>query len=87
MTRPRWLRVVRDQPTPGQLRQMFPQLPWSDLTIPDASGQFLTHEETRWSLRGEPRTRATFHLPHPADFPGGLPKPPEYPDMPAPSPL
>lgn len=40
----------------------------------------LTHEETRWTLRGQPRTRATFSQPHPADFPGGLPQPPEYPE-------
>ena len=36
-------------------------------------------EERRWSLRGEPRTRATFADPHPRDFPGGMPIPREYP--------
>jgi hypothetical protein len=25
----------------------------------------------RWELRGEPRTRETFGLPHPDDYPGG----------------
>jgi hypothetical protein len=35
--------------------------------------------DPRWSVRGEPRTRATFGQPHPADFPGGLPLPREYP--------
>jgi hypothetical protein len=33
-----------------------------------------------WELRGEPRTRATFGQPHPADFPGGLPLPGECPE-------
>lgn len=32
-------------------------------------------EEVTWNVRGEPRTRATFGLPHPMDFPGGLPLP------------
>lgn len=84
-SRPRWLRIVKDQPTPGQLRQMFPSLPWSSLE--DAPGSRLSNgpgvpdfERTRWELRGEPRTRATFAAPHPADFPGGLPDPPEYPE-------
>lgn len=27
-------------------------------------------EARRWELRGEPRTRATFGQPHPADYPG-----------------
>ena len=27
-------------------------------------------EARRWTLRGEPRTRETFGLPHPDDFPG-----------------
>lgn len=39
----------------------------------------LTPEELTWNVRGEPRTRATFAAPHPADFPGGLPVPPECP--------
>lgn len=76
-----WLRIVKDQPTPGQLRQMFPQLPWSDLGEREATSSFApTIEAVRWELRGEPRTRATFSQPHPADFPGGLPQPPEYPE-------
>lgn len=40
---------------------------------------FLAREIERWNVRGEPRTRATFSQPHPADFPGGLPIPPECP--------
>lgn len=28
-------------------------------------------EALRWELRGEPRTRETFGLPHPDDYPGG----------------
>jgi hypothetical protein len=32
-----------------------------------------------WELRGEQRTRETFAQPHPADFPGGLDLPREYP--------
>ena len=39
----------------------------------------LTQEEITWNVRGEPRTRATFGQPHPGDFPGGLPIPPECP--------
>lgn len=35
-----------------------------------------------WEVRGEPRTRATFSAPHPADFPGGLPLPGECPRLP-----
>ena len=35
----------------------------------------MVREEVMWSVRGEPRTRATFGLPHPLDFPGGLPLP------------
>lgn len=27
-------------------------------------------ELARWSVRGQPRSRATFGLPHPGDFPG-----------------
>lgn len=42
-------------------------------------GRALTQEEITWNVRGEPRTRATFSQPHPADFPGGLPIPPECP--------
>lgn len=38
-----------------------------------------TAEEARWSVRGEPRTRARFADPHPRDFPGGLPIPPDCP--------
>jgi hypothetical protein len=34
---------------------------------------------TRWTVRGQPRTRARFADPHPDDFPGGLPLPGEYP--------
>lgn len=36
-------------------------------------------DDPRWELRGQPRTRATFAAPHPADFRGGLPQPQEYP--------
>lgn len=32
-----------------------------------------------WSVRGEPRSREHFGDPHPDDFPGGLPLPPETP--------
>jgi hypothetical protein len=39
----------------------------------------LTQEELTWSVRGEPRTRDTFGLPAPGDFPGGLPLPAECP--------
>jgi len=39
----------------------------------------LTPEELTWNVRGEPRTRDTFGQPHPLDFPGGLPIPPECP--------
>lgn len=80
-----WLRVVKDQPTPGQLRQMFPQLPWSSLDpvaqIPGNGATGLHPSgDPRWELRGSARTRATFAQPHPADFTGGLPQPPEYPE-------
>jgi hypothetical protein len=34
-----------------------------------------------WEVRGEPRTRATFGRPHPADFRGGLPIPAECPEV------
>lgn len=33
------------------------------------------HYEPMWMVRGEPRTRETFGLPHPMDFAGGLPIP------------
>lgn len=36
-------------------------------------------ELVTWSVRGEPRTRGHFAGPHPGDFPGGLPLPPDYP--------
>jgi len=39
----------------------------------------LTPEELTWNVRGEPRARDTFGQPHPLDFPGGLPIPPECP--------
>lgn len=61
----------------ARLRWMFPQL---NITPPEPPPRReLTPEERMWSLRGEPRTRATFGLPHPQDFPGGLPLPGEYP--------
>lgn len=41
-------------------------------------------EETRWSVRGEPRTRAIFADSHPDDFPGSLSVPADYPDISAP---
>lgn len=45
----------------------------------DSIGPRLTQEEIAWSVRGEPRTRATFAAPHPGDFKGGLPAPREFP--------
>jgi hypothetical protein len=50
---------------------------------PPALERELTPEELTWSVRGEPRTRETFSAPHPLDFPGGLPIPPECPTSPA----
>ena len=63
--------------SPWMRRYMFPSLPWSPWQ-PEAE-RLATPEEVRWTLRGEPRTRRAFAMPHPADFPGGLPDPPEYP--------
>lgn len=54
---------------------MFPQLRFRH----PQTRRVLTLEERRWTVRDQPRTRATFALPHPADFPGGLPLPGEYP--------
>lgn len=62
----------------ARLRWMFPQLKMRTDDSP-ASSRPLTLEERRWTVRDQPRTRATFALPHPADFPGGLPAPSEYP--------
>jgi hypothetical protein len=44
----------------------------------NGSGQHVP-DHVRWAVRGEPRNRATFGFPHPADFRGGLPLPAEYP--------
>jgi hypothetical protein len=46
-----------------------------------ARGHYPEHmpEHIRWSVRGEPRHRRSFGLPHPGDFRGGLPTPREFP--------
>jgi hypothetical protein len=59
-------RPARIQPRRPQLAFIRPERQW-------------TPEETTWNVRGIPRTRAEFGAPAPGDFPGGLPKPPEYP--------
>lgn len=53
----------------------------------EAAGQLAAGEklaenmppDPMWSVRGEPRSREHFADPHPGDFPGGLPLPPETP--------
>lgn len=64
--------------SPALRRYMWPGLPWNrgqrDPATPPP-----TPEQQRWTVRDEPRTRAEFAAPHPGDFPGGLPTPPEYP--------
>lgn len=71
-------RFGRQPRSPYLLRYMFPGLlpPVREPAAPE-----LTGEQVRWSVRGEPRTRATFGQPHPGDFPGGLPLPGDYPDI------
>ena len=64
--------------SPWLLRYMYPQL---NLPLPKKNAIPVTQEEITWSVRGEPRTRATFGDPHPGDFPGGLPLPPECPHL------
>jgi hypothetical protein len=52
------------------------------LPIPDRQAPAVPEppaELVRWMVRGEPRRREEFGFPHPGDFPGGLPLPPEYP--------
>jgi len=39
------------------------------------------YEQHMWSLRGSLRSRASFALPHPDDFKGGLPRPQEFPGL------
>jgi len=48
------------------------ELDWQAIARPAANGgpSWAELERKRWTLRGEPRTRATFGLPHPDDFPG-----------------
>lgn len=55
------------------LHYLWPQLARRPQPAPQAS-----QHDPRWELRGQPRTRETFAHPHPGDFPGGLPIPPEY---------
>ena len=45
---------------------------WIKIATPIARGgqPYADLERRRWTLRGEPRTRETFGLPHPDDFPG-----------------
>jgi hypothetical protein len=62
--------------SPWLLRYKFPQL---RLPLPRSTALRLSQAEVTWSVRGEPRTRETFGRPHPDDFPGGLPLPPEFP--------
>lgn len=50
--------------------------------LAQAEARDAPNEETSWSVRGEPRTRATFGHPHPGDFTGGLPLPGETPVIP-----
>lgn len=72
----------------ARLRWMFPQLKevmpdepatQRGLQVPNVPASAHVTEARRWNVRGEPRTRATFGLPHPDDFQGGLPQPREYP--------
>jgi hypothetical protein len=45
---------------------------WQAIARPAANGgpSWAELERKRWTLRGETRTRTTFGLPHPDDFPG-----------------
>ena len=58
------------------LHYLWPQL---GRPIQAVTGKPRDIELDRWAVRDQPRTRATFGLPHPDDFPGGLPLPAEYP--------
>jgi hypothetical protein len=58
------------------LHYLWPQLARRSLLLSSKPSDI---ELERWSVRGEPRTRARFADPHPDDFPGGLPLPAEYP--------
>lgn len=72
--RARQIRIIAEA---DRARDLMPVPP------PPAVERELTPEELTWSVRGEARTRATFSAPHPLDFPGGLPIPPECPTSPA----
>jgi len=57
-------------------------LRYMGLPIPDRAPPRMPEpppELVRWSVRGDLRRREEFGRPHPADFPGGLPLPPECP--------
>jgi hypothetical protein len=49
------------------------QLAENNISAPDLPG------DPMWEVRGEPRTRATFGLPHPGDFIGTGQTPAEFP--------
>jgi hypothetical protein len=64
------------RPDKAVLHYLWPQLARLAQAV---TGKPRDTELDRWTVRGQPRTRATFADPHPDDFPGGLPLPGEYP--------
>jgi len=70
MDRARQIRIIAEA---DQARDAMPVPP------PPPRERELTADEIRWNVRGEPRTKGTFANPHPLDFRGGLPVPPECP--------
>lgn len=68
--RARQIRIIAEA---DRARDLMPVPP------PPPRERELTPEERTWNVRGEPRTRRTFSAPHPLDFPGGLPIPPDCP--------
>jgi hypothetical protein len=71
--------IYPDYVTPGRAAQWRAMNTPETVQPPAPASRELTDEETRWNVRGEPRTKGTFASPHPADFPGGLPLPLECP--------
>lgn len=75
----RWAEKSRDYAGQAQQARQAMAKTMFGWPLPARPAGTLDREAERWNVRGTPRSRETFGLPHPGDFPGGLPIPPECP--------